>query len=194
MSHLPQIIRTFSLVSSGNEIHRVVPSLAWLLALYVTASQVSLRSDAVEGSHVFPKEMWWGREVLCLNPAQPGGSTVHWEAASLVSSHCLHMYVVLSQVIPCQALFISAKTVRETWALGLRGIWIVSNLYFYRTTEESFISLFTRVQISPSTQPGREQLPSLSPALPFGSALAPTSQTTGRGGWGFSHDFIIQGG
>jgi len=57
MSHLPQIIRTFSLVSSGNEIHRVVPSLAWLLALYVTASQVSLRSDAVEGSHVFPKEM-----------------------------------------------------------------------------------------------------------------------------------------
>lgn len=57
MSHLPQIIRTFSLVSSGNEIHRAVLSLAWLLALFLTASQVSLQCDTVEGSHVFPKEM-----------------------------------------------------------------------------------------------------------------------------------------
>lgn len=44
MSHLPQIIYIFSLVPSGNEIHGVIQSLAWLAALFIITSEHEFHS------------------------------------------------------------------------------------------------------------------------------------------------------
>ena len=47
-SHLPQIIYIFSLVVSGNEIHGVIQSLAWLAARFVITFEHKFHSKLTE--------------------------------------------------------------------------------------------------------------------------------------------------
>lgn len=48
MSHLPQIIYIFSPVPSGNEIHGVIQSLAWLAALFVITFEHEFHSNLTD--------------------------------------------------------------------------------------------------------------------------------------------------
>lgn len=71
MLHLPQIISIFSLLPSGNEIHGVIQSLAWLPAFFVITSLHELHeeveiSKVLSSSSTFSKK--GDREILMVHP------------------------------------------------------------------------------------------------------------------------------
>lgn len=115
MLHLPQIISIFSLLPSGNEIHGVIQSLAWLPAFFVITSLHELHeeveiSKVLSSSSTFSKKGDQGDPHGSAHTRQEGCTAPHHKPQGNLHSFCC---LVLSQVISDQTWFIYAKNVRK---------------------------------------------------------------------------------